>query len=740
VDDGTLCFTRCFTPGTGISSLVERSPKETFAPALKPHPYLPGVFLLDVPGIRLDGPCHRSCCVPNATREWLRARTGDLPALATATIPGSEPTAVFGVPDAAAAPGFWRCSESQKMWVKLGGIKNNAVRAAFRTAGFRVSASLGVDTPRETDRGVAMKPKLEPKPSTRRADRRSGLGNCNAAWNVSLQKSDFERLNRYQRVNHFPGTWELGRKDKLCANVEKMRRRRPDAFHHILPRSFVLPRDAKEWRSERERHPNGVYILKPPASSRGRGIRVIRQPSDVTVSENKKTLVQRYIQDPHLLDGYKYDLRVYVAVTSIDPLRVFAYREGLVRLATEKYVDGGKDLSKRCMHLTNYSVNSKRSKFTMGEKAVGEDDIGFKRSLTSLKRRFENDGLDFDAVWRGIKDIVTKTLVCAEGAMNVQSNARISANAKHACYELFGFDIVLDSSLKPWLLEVNAGPSLSAPSNLDLHIKHKMAANLFNLVGITPYDRLKVKRGASARHAARLTGVPAPGIAGARRSVFASGARLTNAATTTRLFPKKRDARVLRELDFSAFSMEALPRVIRDAEGELSRAGEFERCFPTSDPDANARYLDLFETRRYDNALLCAWEGYKKTLRAKARSAAVGSSGASAPRSEKASRADSSRAGSAVGGTASRGNARTGAGGAGERRTIAHRALGSSPGSTSNYSPSLTCSSADVDALASSLARRLGVDGGRFESGRDSLSCRAAGYVSSAARNRARPK
>jgi hypothetical protein len=83
-----------------------------------------------------------------------------------------------------------------------------------------------------------------------------------------------------------------------------------------------------------------MYILKPPASSRGRGIRMMRRPSDV--KPEKDLLIQRYIRDPHLIDGYKYDMRVYVAVTCVDPLRVYVYREGLVRLATERYSDADK--------------------------------------------------------------------------------------------------------------------------------------------------------------------------------------------------------------------------------------------------------------------------------------------------------------------------------------------------------------------------------------------------------------
>lgn len=37
------------------------------------------------------------------------------------------------------------------------------------------------------------------------------------------------------------------------------------------------------------------------------------------------------------MEGYKFDLRVYILVTSCDPLKVFLYHDGLVRMGTEKY-------------------------------------------------------------------------------------------------------------------------------------------------------------------------------------------------------------------------------------------------------------------------------------------------------------------------------------------------------------------------------------------------------------------
>jgi tubulin polyglutamylase TTLL4 len=135
------------------------------------------------------------------------------------------------------------------------------------------------------------------------------------------------------QVNHFPGTWELGRKDKLYRNLGKFRRSHGAAFD-IVPRHYVLPRDTDEWRTEYERLPHLVYILKPCCSSRGRGIRVLRKPSDVPREKDgsiKECLVQRYITNPHLIDGYKYDLRLYVVVTCFDPLRVYLYHEVRLR-------------------------------------------------------------------------------------------------------------------------------------------------------------------------------------------------------------------------------------------------------------------------------------------------------------------------------------------------------------------------------------------------------------------------
>ena len=73
----------------------------------------------------------------------------------------------------------------------------------------------------------------------------------------------------------------------------------------------------------------------------------------------KNYQVSKYISKPHLIHGYKYDMRIYVLVVSYDPLVIYMFKDGLVRFSTEKYSLKPKNLKKRYIHLTNYSVNKK---------------------------------------------------------------------------------------------------------------------------------------------------------------------------------------------------------------------------------------------------------------------------------------------------------------------------------------------------------------------------------------------
>jgi hypothetical protein len=126
-----------------------------------------------------------------------------------------------------------------------------------------------------------------------------------------------------------------------------------------------LARSADEQDSDNlcGHYSDNMWILKPANSSRGRGICLFSDLSQLPLITQKDEIyvVSKYISNPLLINGYKFDLRLYVLVTSTDPLKVYVYNEGLVRFASELYNDSGKN--SKYSHLTNYSINKKNENF-----------------------------------------------------------------------------------------------------------------------------------------------------------------------------------------------------------------------------------------------------------------------------------------------------------------------------------------------------------------------------------------
>ena len=122
--------------------------------------------------------------------------------------------------------------------------------------------------------------------------------------------------------------------------------------------------------------------------------------------------MQRYLKNPLLINGYKFDLRIYVLVTSVNPLEIFIFKQGFGRFSTVPYTLDPNDKANKYIHLTNVSINKYNLKNVHNENA---DDIygGSKVSLETLKARVEKDyKINWDTqIWEQIKDVCLKTMV-----------------------------------------------------------------------------------------------------------------------------------------------------------------------------------------------------------------------------------------------------------------------------------------------------------------------------------------
>lgn len=101
----------------------------------------------------------------------------------------------------------------------------------------------------------------------------------------------------------------------------------------FIPETYVLPDEFSDFYQHFNREKRSMWIIKPSASSRGRGIYIVDTLREVPMDDN--CVISKYISNPLLINGLKFDLRIYVVMTSIEPLRIYIYSEGLARFATE---------------------------------------------------------------------------------------------------------------------------------------------------------------------------------------------------------------------------------------------------------------------------------------------------------------------------------------------------------------------------------------------------------------------
>eukprot|EP01034_Spumella_vulgaris_P032937 gene32937-40656_t len=265
---------------------------------------------------------------------------------------------------------------------------------------------------------------------------------------------------------------------------------------------------------------------------------------------------------PYLINQKKFDLRIYVLVSGVDPLRIYIHEEGLTRLSTAKY--SLSNISNRFAHLTNYSINKKATVFKAATMQAdspsaknqqqqssnlddddddqdGDEDTdlpesspvkpggvdpeteGYKWSLTAFRRwlSLKTSPEVAAATFTRIHDLCVKTVIAAEGEITPQLHQ--STSYRTNCFELFGMDVILDHRLEPSLLEVNVSPSLMGSSPLDKRIKGTVVADMLHIVGIYPHDTKLLKRynNTGRGGGGGGSGSPAPG-----RSRSASRGRL----------------------------------------------------------------------------------------------------------------------------------------------------------------------------------------------------------------------
>lgn len=315
-------------------------------------------------------------------------------------------------------------------------------------------------------------------------------GEADGDWNLwwktqGFTSCEFEHcrpsLRPWQRLNHFPKSANITKKDGLARNLRRMRTSYGGSMFEFFPLTFILPNEYKKFVAEFSKQDGGgqqsnYWICKPTEQSCGRGIFIFQDLHDLTY--DCAVVVQKYIIKPYLISGYKFDLRLYAIVTSFHPFQLYIYHEGLVRFSTEKF--DLSSLDNRFSHLTNTSINKTGPQYLAEKESIG---IGCKWTLSKLRHYLHKHSIDDRLLWHRITSIIIITLL---------SQVQEIPSDRSNCFELFGFDVLIDEKLKPWLLEVNFSPALGNDCTQDEIVKKPLLNDILESLNFTEAD---IKRG-----------------------------------------------------------------------------------------------------------------------------------------------------------------------------------------------------------------------------------------------------
>ena len=166
--------------------------------------------------------------------------------------------------------------------------------------------------------------------------------------------------------------------------------------------------------------------------------------------EKRTWIVQKYIENPLLFEGRKFDIRVFTLITSINGfLKAYLYQDCYFRTSAKEFTL--EDLKSVGVHLTNDAVQKNQEDYGQHE---SENKLSISEFQTYLDRVYKEGGVDFRRdLWPQIERLVTESIQATAG--------KIDPNRIQNCFEILGYDFMVDENLRVYLIEVNTNPSLT---------------------------------------------------------------------------------------------------------------------------------------------------------------------------------------------------------------------------------------------------------------------------------------
>lgn len=175
-------------------------------------------------------------------------------------------------------------------------------------------------------------------------------------------------------------------------------------------------------------------------------------------------MVQKYMEKPLLFMGRKFDIRMWVLFTH--DFKVLLFKQGYLRTSSYQYNLSSDKVADLNVHLTNNAVQKFNEDY-------GKYELGNQLSFQHLKKLIEEQGKDYEKLMIRIQEIVKITALSVRKKINRQDRSY--------CFEVFGYDFMLDCDCSPWLIEVNNNPCIEESSPVLQQLLPRMLDDAFAL-------------------------------------------------------------------------------------------------------------------------------------------------------------------------------------------------------------------------------------------------------------------